>query len=161
MPGDVRQRDVRVVPGPAVPVAAAQPGSRDRDDRAVRRADRIGQVAHLRKRPELGVSTARTRPTYVPTYFRGESARTAVAALRPLVAITLPAGMGGRAAQVDARDRRARREPVLPHLVGRHLALEDVAAGQADPLLDVGRAEHLVVLEAVLEVRARSGRSGR
>ena len=72
--------------------------------------------------------------------------------MRPLRAITLPAGMGGGAAEVEAGHRRARRQPSLPHLVGRHLALEDVAAGEADPALDVGRAEHLAVLQAVGEV---------
>ena len=34
---------------------------------------------------------------------------------------------------------------------GRHLALEDVALGEPDPLLDVGRAEHLVGLDDVVE----------
>ena len=61
------------------------------------------------------------------------------------------ARVGGGAAEVEAGDRRARRQPVLPHLVGRDLALEDVAAGQADALLDVGRPEHLVGLQPVLE----------
>ena len=61
--------------------------------------------------------------------------------------------MGRGATQVDAGHGRARGEPVLPHLVGTHLALEDVPAGEADACLDVRSAEHLVVLEAVLEVR--------
>ncbi len=59
-------------------------------------------------------------------------------------------GMGGRAAEVDAGRGGARGEPVLSHLIRRALALEDVAAGEADPLLDVGRAEHL----GELDVRA-------
>ncbi len=42
-------------------------------------------------------------------------------------------------------------EAVLPHLVGEALALEDAAAGEADPLLDVGRAEHLVLDDLVAE----------
>ena len=71
------------------------------------------------------------------------------------------ARVGGGAAEVEALDRRARRQPVLPHLVGRDLALEDVAAGEADALLDVRRAEHLVGLQVVAEARARSARSGR
>ena len=79
------------------------------------------------------------------------SSSTACAALRPFSAITLPGRMRRGAAEVDAVDRRARRQPVLPHLVGRDLALEDVAAGQADALLDVRRAEHLVVDEDVAE----------
>src|ERR1700761_1601901 len=66
-------------------------------------------------------------------------------------------GVGGGAAEVDARDRRARREADLPHLVGRHLALEDVAAGEADALLDVGRAEDFRFLEAVREVGGEAG----
>ena len=37
--------------------------------------------------------------------------------------------------------------------LGQRLALEDVAAGEPDPLLDVGRAEHLDVLDAVADVR--------
>src|SRR3954463_15821566 len=62
-----------------------------------------------------------------------------------------PAGVRGGAAQVQAVDRRARRQPVLPHLVGRDLALEDVAAGEADARLDIGRAEHLIALQPALE----------
>ena len=64
------------------------------------------------------------------------------------------ARVGGGAAEVEAVDRRARRQPVLPHLVRGDLALEDVAAGEADALLDVGRAEHLVALD---DVRGSSG----
>ena len=41
------------------------------------------------------------------------------------------------AAEVDALDRRARREAPVPHLVGQALALEDVAAGEACARLDV------------------------
>src|SRR3954469_12307140 len=62
-----------------------------------------------------------------------------------------PAGVRGGAAQVEAVDRRARRQPVLPHLIGRHLALEDVAAGQPDARLDVGRPEYLVGEQLVRE----------
>src|SRR6185437_7965953 len=37
------------------------------------------------------------------------------------------------------------------------LALEDVAAGEADALLDVGRAEDFALLQAVREVRGEAG----
>src|SRR3954447_17939510 len=57
-----------------------------------------------------------------------------------------------RAAEVEARDVGPRRQPVLPHLAGHDVTLEDVAAGEADARLDVRRPEHLEVLEAVLEV---------
>src|SRR3954469_16700558 len=62
-----------------------------------------------------------------------------------------PAGVRGGAAQVQALDRGARRQPVLPHLIGRDLALEDVAARQADARLDVGRPEDLAMLDAAPE----------
>jgi hypothetical protein len=42
---------------------------------------------------------------------------------------------------------------VLPHLIGHDLALEDVAAGEPDAHLDVGRPEDLVGLQARLEPR--------
>src|SRR4051794_2796998 len=61
------------------------------------------------------------------------------------------AGVRRGAAQVQALDRGARRQPVLPHLIGRDLALEDVAARQADARLDVGRPEHLVGQQPVGE----------
>ena len=47
VPGDVRQRDVGVVPHPAVPVAAAQPGGADLDDDAGGRAGGVGDRTHL------------------------------------------------------------------------------------------------------------------
>jgi hypothetical protein len=59
--------------------------------------------------------------------------------------------VSGGAAEVEAGNRRPRGEPVLPHLRGQDVSLEDVAAGQPDPGLDVGRAEHLVVDQAVLD----------
>ena len=68
--------------------------------------------------------------------------------------------MGGGAAEVEAGDRRARGEPLVPHLVGHRLALEDVPAGEPDAVLDVRSAQHLVVLEARLDVgRERAIRS--
>src|SRR3954454_19788149 len=60
--------------------------------------------------------------------------------------------MRRRAAEVEARDVGPGRQPVLPHLAGHDVTLEDVAAGEADARLDVRRPEHLEVLEAVLEV---------
>ena len=83
---------------------------------------------------------------------QARSASTAAAAFLPLVAITLPAGWVAAPQRYTPGIGRARGEPVLPHLVGTHLALEDVPAGEPDPRLDVRSAEHLVVLEAVLEV---------
>jgi hypothetical protein len=49
MARDVRQRDVRVVPDPAVPIAAAQAGRGDPDDSTVGRADGIGNLPYLRQ----------------------------------------------------------------------------------------------------------------
>ena len=52
VPGNVRQRDVRVVPLPCVPVAAAHPRGRDGDHDAVCRRLRIGHVDEPRRVPE-------------------------------------------------------------------------------------------------------------
>src|SRR5918995_172032 len=57
-----------------------------------------------------------------------------------------------RPAQIEPVDRSAPLEPAVPHLVGHRLALEDAAAAQPDPRLDVGRAEHLDVLDALAHV---------
>ena len=59
--------------------------------------------------------------------------------------------MSGGAAEVETFDRGSRRQPVLPHLVRGDLALEDVAPREADALLDVGRAEHLVLEDLLAE----------
>src|SRR4051794_11503758 len=59
----------------------------------------------------------------------------------------------GGTAEVQPGHRRARRQAVLPHLIRGDLALEDVAAGEPDALLDVRRAEDLVGLDAVVEAR--------
>src|SRR4029079_11315203 len=64
-----------------------------------------------------------------------------------------PRRMSGRPAHIEAGNRGASAEAPLPHLVGGDLALEDVAAGQPDPLLDVSRTEDLVVDQAVRQVR--------
>ena len=71
--------------------------------------------------------------------------------------------MRGRATEVDARYRRARREPSVPHLVGQALALEDVPTGEPDARFDVGRPEHLPVDDAVGHVgrEARDRGEGR
>src|SRR3954465_9681817 len=53
----------------------------------------------------------------------------------------------GGPTEVRRGHRRAGRQAVLPHLIRGDLALEDVAAGEADALLDVRRAEDLVGLE--------------
>ena len=51
--GDMRQRDVRVVPDPAVPVGATQPGRLDPDDRAIGRDGGLGDVADRDRPTEL------------------------------------------------------------------------------------------------------------
>jgi hypothetical protein len=45
-------------------------------------------------------------------------------------------------------------------VLGQALALEDVAAGQPDLTLDVGRTEHLDVLDRVLEPAAEAADRG-
>ena len=65
--------------------------------------------------------------------------------------------MGRGAAEVEAGDRRARREPVLPHLVGHGLALEDVAAGEADAVLDVRRCRAPRCARCTLDVGREAG----
>src|SRR5215211_4366460 len=64
--------------------------------------------------------------------------------------------MRGRAAEVEPGDRRARAEAVLPHLIRRDLALEDVAAGEANARLDVGRPEHLIGDQTILDARCEA-----
>ena len=87
-----------------------------------------------------------TRRHHHPAFFftaRFSSLSASIAAFRPLTPITLPPGwvpapqsntpgIGVRAAQ-----------PAVPHVLRQDLALEDVPAGQADPLLDVGRPQDL------------------
>ena len=66
------------------------------------------------------------RPLRAPSHGRGmcayvstlASSSTAIAALRPLSAITLPAGCVAAPHRYKPGDRRARAEAVLPHLVG-------------------------------------------
>ena len=48
-------------------------------------------------------------------------------------------------------------EAAVPHLVRHRLALEDLAAGEPDPRLDVGRAEHVHVLDALVDVGGVDG----
>ena len=55
------------------------------------------------------------------------------------------AGVGAGAAHVDAGHGGAGGEAVGPHVGRQAFALEDVAAGEADLLLDVGRPEDLGV----------------
>ena len=59
VPGNVRQRDVRVVPLPRVPVAAAHPRGRDGDHDPVCRRLRIGHVDDPRRLPNVSITTAR------------------------------------------------------------------------------------------------------
>ncbi len=51
--------------------------------------------------------------------------------------------MGAGAAEVDAGHGGAGREAVAPHVGRQAFALEDVAAGEANFLFDVGRPEDL------------------
>ena len=58
--------------------------------------------------------------------------------------------MGSGAAQVEAGDRRpvarvAGHRSEGEELTGRHRALEDVAAGEVEDALEVGRGQHLPV----------------
>src|SRR4051794_37688670 len=71
-----------------------------------------------------------------------------------------PARMGGGAAEVEAGHGGAGPEAPVPHLVGKAVALEDVAAGEADAGLDVGRPEDLAFDHAVAHVRREAGDLG-
>ena len=76
------------------------------------------------------------------------------------------AGVGGRAAQVEALDGRAvvgvaDDGAEQEELVQRHRALEDVAAGQVEGLLQVERRQHLPGDDRLLEVRRVLVRAGR
>src|SRR5581483_6780001 len=70
------------------------------------------------------------------------------------------AGMGSCAAEPEPGDGSGGGEAPVPHLVGEALALEDVAAGEADAGLDVGGAEHLAVDDAVGHVGGEAGDLG-
>ena len=79
------------------------------------------------------------------------------AALRPGKPVTPPPGCAPGAAVVEAADRPsvvrvAHRRPVDPQLVGRHRGVEDVSAGKAEALLEVGRGQHLAGDRRVGEV---------
>src|SRR5204862_5449226 len=47
--------------------------------------------------------------------------------------------------------------PSLPHLVWEDVALEDVSSRDAYPALDVGRPEHLEMLDAIANFRRVDG----
>ena len=49
---------------------------------------------------------------------------------------------------------------LLQQLPGQHLAVEDVAAGDAEALLELARAEHQAVDDPVGQVRAGLGEAG-
>ena len=70
------------------------------------------------------------------------------------------AGMGAGSAKIDAGHGGAGGEAVGPHVGGQALALKDVAAGEADFLLDVGRAEDLDVEDGGVDVGAEAGERG-
>ena len=53
--------------------------------------------------------------------------------------------MRGRAAQVDAVHGGFVAQAFIPQVLGQDLALEDVSTGQSNPLLDVARANDLIV----------------
>lgn len=72
------------------------------------------------------------------------------------------AGVGAGSAEIHALHRGAGGEALVPHVRREALALEDVSAGEADFLLDVGRAKDLGVDdggvgEAVADVAAEAG----
>ena len=60
--------------------------------------------------------------------------------------------MGARSAEIKAGHGCAGGEAVGVHVGREALALKDVAASEADFLLDVGRAEHLGVNDGVRDV---------
>ena len=96
---------------------------------------------------------AHPRPRDLQVLERGDAARGAHEAA---------AGMGRRAAHPQAVHRRAvagpaGHGPVEEELLERQLALEDVALGEADPLLDVERREHLLADDQVADVRSPLG----
>ena len=68
-----------------------------------------------------------------------------MAALRPLMPMTLPPGWVQGSAQIDAGHGRTRSEAVGPHVRRQALSLENVATGEAYFLLDVGRPQNLGV----------------
>ncbi len=55
MPGHVRQHDIGIMAHPAMPVAAAKPGSLDLDHDTMRRGNGIGDVPHTWRRSKLFV----------------------------------------------------------------------------------------------------------
>src|SRR3954466_11062712 len=65
------------------------------------------------------------------------------------------ARMGARPAQVAALRTGAVGQPPVPHELRQALALEDVAAGEPDLALDVGRRERLENRSAVTEMWGR------
>src|SRR5215204_5958543 len=83
-------------------------------------------------------------------------------AITPRRAEDRSARPGARAAEIEAVDRSpivaiARDGSVAEHLIRQNLAVEDVAAGDADDALDVGRSEHLEMLDCVWDVRREHG----
>ena len=124
--------------------------------RAPSRPCAILNARSARKRPE-GPPPHRSRPTRYPAGRRAAS--TAIAALRPLIPMTLPPGYVP-APQRNTPGIGVRAVSRRSHMYWRQdLALEDVAAGEADPPLDVGRAEHLEVDDRAQAGCCRSGRS--
>ena len=86
------------------------------------------------------------------------SDRIARAALWPGAPVTPPPGMRARAAVVEARHRAAivgiaEHRPRPEQLVERERAVEDVAAGEPEGLLEVERAQRLAADHARLEAR--------
>ena len=140
---------------PGIAGAAARPASatgreprggraRPRGRRPPRARDRgAARARDPRARPRPATCSRRSRVRGSTCGSCGSaqprSCSTAMAALRPLTADHAAAGVRRGAAEVEAGDGGARREAPVPHLVGQALALEDVAAGEPDARLDVGR----------------------
>ena len=74
----------------------------------------------------------------------------------PVDADDAAAGMRACSAEIHAGHGSARSESIGPHVLRQALALKDVAAGESDFLLDVGRAEHLRVNDGGVDVAAEA-----
>src|SRR5207244_1873183 len=71
-------------------------------------------------------------------------------------------GMSARSGEVEALDatKAPGPEAALEQLVAQHLAMEDVAAGEPEAVLELARAERQAVDYAVRQLRADRGEAG-
>src|SRR5436190_20637807 len=80
----------------------------------------------------VAMNPRRTISTFSSDATRSVSRENLVCGDPPVERDDRAARVGGGSAQVQALDRGARLQTAVPHLAGQRLALEDVAAGQAD-----------------------------